>query len=139
LLRHDERIAERNRSLFEKASEYIAPVLDAIERDQFQNFPARLAMKGQTDQRLTDFYNGAGRQIVKLVVIEEDIFAQIPGFWTAVDQDWPRRDQNLAKRRAGDTAADAVLIKCKCRDFFECRAVFALDGQIGDGPCLLTS
>lgn len=50
-------------------------------------------------------------------------FTQVPGLQSAVDQDRLRRDQDLAERGAGDAAADAVRIECKCRDCFECRCL----------------
>jgi len=52
-------------------------VHDAVELDQLDNLLARLAMKGQAQQRLPDLHHGSGRQVVNIVAIDHDVFTQI--------------------------------------------------------------
>ena len=78
-LRDGEFIPQRDLCVIEKHAEHAASVHDAIEVDQLENLLARLAMKRQAQQRLPNLHHGSGWQVVKIVTIDHDVFAQIAG------------------------------------------------------------
>jgi hypothetical protein len=105
-------IAQLDPCVVEKHAEHAAPVHDPIELDQFENLLARLAMKGQAQQRLPDLHHGSGRQIVKIVAIDHDVFTQIAKFEPKVGRHRTRRNQRLTKRRARYATGDAARAAC---------------------------
>jgi hypothetical protein len=72
-------IAERDACIVQKHAEHAAPMHDAVELDELEDFLARLAMEGQTQQRFPNLHHGSGREIVEVVAIDHNVFAQIAG------------------------------------------------------------
>src|ERR1700721_2681122 len=67
LVRHGDRIADRDRPAVEKATEKPALVLDVVEGDEMQHVAAWLAVEGEANERLPDPDHAAGRQVIETV------------------------------------------------------------------------
>src|SRR5579864_412642 len=75
-------IAERDPRVIEERAEHAAAMEDAVEVDQVENLLARLAVEREAQTCLADLDHGAGRQVVEIVTIDHDVFAQIAGLET---------------------------------------------------------
>jgi hypothetical protein len=84
-------------------------VQNPLEVNHAGDLLAGLAMKGEADQDLSNLDNRSGRQFLKFVEIENDIFAQIPRFEAQLCRDGVRCDQRLPKWRAGNMARDSAM------------------------------
>jgi hypothetical protein len=77
--------------------------------DQVANLSARLAMKGQSQQCLTDHHHGAGPKVVKIVAIHDDILAKGSSLEPERGRHRTRGNQCLSKGRGPHAARDSIL------------------------------
>src|SRR5204862_32536 len=101
-----------------------------IELDQFQNRLARFAVEGQADHGFANPDDRSGRQVIKSIEVDDNIFAKITGVESAFGHDRSRRDQDLTKWRTRDVAANAVRAMSDGRHGIHGAAVVALNEKI---------
>src|SRR5262245_47178642 len=86
-----------------------------MEVDQPEDVLAGLAVKREPDHGPADSHHCSGREIVKPVAADDDVFTEVTGTKPAIRGDRLRGDQDLAKRRAGDIASDTLGAVLYCR------------------------